>query len=101
MTSTTIANRDDALLLLALHWDAAAQTAREITSPIIAWTLEPGRPPRPISLLGDLQRSAWCVIDGSSPDGPGYIPGRTVFLARADAVRELSIQARTLAEASQ
>ena len=96
---TIIANQDASLYLLLLHWDPATQTVREITSPIIAWSLEPGQPPHPIGLLGDLDHQAvfWCVMEGDSPNGKGFIPGVTVYLDRAAVVQVLTEQARALA----
>ncbi len=94
-----VPNTDHSLYLLLLHWDGATQTVREITSPILAWHLKPDQPPQPIGLLGDLDQAApWCVLEGDSPNGKGFVPGVTVYLDRAAAVQALTEQARALAE---
>jgi hypothetical protein len=98
MTTMIVPNTDHSLFLMLLHLDPATQTVREITSPILAWHLEPDQPPHPISLLGDLARAAWCVLEGDSPNGKGFVPGVTVYLDRAAAVQALTEQARALAE---
>lgn len=97
---TIIANQDASLYLLLLHLDPATGDPRELNSPILAWSLEPGQPPHPIGLLGDLDHQAapWCVMEGDSPNGKGFIPGVTVYLDRAAAVQALTEQARALAE---
>lgn len=96
MTPKTIPNRDQALRILAVVWDADTQTPRVIESPILAWTLEPGQPPYPISLLDDLAPLAWCVHEGDT--GRSYMTGEnTVCLTRADTLRELTDRAQALA----
>lgn len=93
-TATTIIPDNSGARLLTVTWLADQNRAREITSPILGWEVAPGCDPRPVTLLGDLDRLAWAVI---AEGGVGFIPGQTVFLAREQAIRELTARAKELA----
>lgn len=94
--ATTILPNHTGARLLSVTWQSGR--AREITSPILGWEIAPGRDPRPVTLLGNLDRLAWAVLaDG----GVSFIPGQAVYLNRDDAVRELTARARELVEVAQ